>query len=293
LPTSWKRGKKVTVKITCLVDNAAQQASPFWGEHGFSALIETEEGRLLFDTGQSGTVLLHNLRVVGLSPLQVNMLALSHAHYDHTGGLPMFLQNWWAVAPSHSEKPALYANADLFRERFTRRDEGLKNIGLGLSRETLSRYVDLRLSDEPQQILPGIYTTGRIQGRAEPEGRSPRHLVREGEQWTADPYHDDMSLVLQVEQGWVLVCGCCHAGLLNTLHHVRAAFPGEIRAILGGTHLECMEDGQMQRIAQVLREYGSPRLYLNHCTGQRGYVTLATTFGDRVFPCPSGTVLTL
>ena len=283
----------MTVKITCLVDNAAQQASPFWGEHGFSALIETEEGRLLFDTGQSGTVLLHNLRAVGLAPSQVDALALSHAHYDHSAGLPMFLQNWFAAFSSPSKKLALYANADLFRERFSRRDEGLKNIGFGLSREILSRYVDLRLSDEPQQILPGVYTTGRIQGRSEPEGRSPRHLVREGEQWIADPYRDDMSLVLQVEQGLVLVCGCCHAGLLNTLHHVRGAFPGQITAILGGTHLECMDDGQMQHIVQVLREYGSPRLYLNHCTGQRAYVALATALGDRVHPCPSGTILTL
>jgi len=279
------------MKITCLVDNAAKEASPFWSEHGLAVLIETQEGRLLFDTGQSGTVLLHNLWLAGIPISQIRLLALSHAHYDHTGGLPMFLQNWWAVAPPRSEKPALYANADLFRERFSRRDEELKDIGLGLSREVLSRYVDLRLSDEPQQILPGVYTTGRIVGRSEPEGRSPRHLVRNGEQWAADPYQDDLSLVLQVERGWVLLCGCCHAGLLNTLHYVREAFPGEIVAVLGGTHLECMDGGQMQRIVQVLREYGSPRLYLNHCTGQRAYVTLATAFGDRTSPCPSGTVL--
>ncbi|MBM4432232.1 MAG: MBL fold metallo-hydrolase, partial [Chloroflexi bacterium] len=225
----------MTMKITCLVDNTAKEASHFWAEHGLSVLIETEEGCLLFDTGQSGSVLMHNLRTAGFVPSQINVLALSHAHYDHTGGLPIFLQNWWATVPPRHEKPALYANSDLFRERFSHRDDGLTSIGLALSRATLSRYVDLRLSDEPQQVLPGVYTTGRIAGRSEPEGRSPRHVVREGQRWIADPYEDDLSLVLQVERGLVLLCGCCHTGLLNTLHHVRAAFPGEIVAILGGT----------------------------------------------------------
>lgn len=70
------------------------------------------------------------------------------------------------------------------------------------------------------------------------EGRSSTHHIRTGETWQPDPYQGDISLVLQTSQGLVVVCGCCHAGLLNTLAHIRSLYPQPLRAIIGGTHLE-------------------------------------------------------
>jgi len=266
------------------VDNAVQPGSRFWGEHGLSFLIETEHGRVLFDTGQSGTVLLHNLQVAGVEPTSIAAVVLSHAHYDHTGGLN-------ALLPQTGKVP-LYAHPDLFRERFAQRQTEIEKIGPPMGREELTARVDLRLSDQPQQILSGVYTTGEIASRLEPEGRSPRHLIREGDGWIADPYRDDMSIVLRVRQGLVLVCGCCHAGLLNTLKHVRATFDGQLIAVLGGMHLGDLKDEQMRHIVQTLHRYGTPRLYPNHCTGERAYVALANAFGARVVPCSAGTQLT-
>nr|MBC7244379.1 MBL fold metallo-hydrolase [Chloroflexota bacterium] len=266
-----------------MVDNSVQAGSRFWGEHGLSFLIKTEGKRLLFDTGQSGRVLLHNLQVAAIEPHSISALALSHAHYDHTGGLRV-LQKTGGIP--------LYAHSDLFRERFSRREDKLECIGLSIKHEELSRYADLHLSDKPQQILPGVYTTGEITLRPEVEGRSARHLVRDGDRFIADPYRDDMSLVLEVSQGLVVLCGCCHAGLLNTLQHVRDNFDGAIAAVVGGMHLESMKDEQLRHLVEVLRTYGTPRFYPNHCTGQAAYVALATTFGPHVAPCPAGTVLT-
>ena len=79
-------------KITCVVDNTVQRSSQFWGEHGLSFLIETDQGCALFDTGQSGSVLLHNLDVIGGSQKEISAVVLSHAHIDHTGGLEAFLE---------------------------------------------------------------------------------------------------------------------------------------------------------------------------------------------------------
>jgi len=75
--------------ITCLVDNTAGMA--FWGEHGLAMLIETGDRRVLFDTGQSGTVLMHNLKTMDVEPQSIDAIAISHAHYDHTGGLAALL----------------------------------------------------------------------------------------------------------------------------------------------------------------------------------------------------------
>jgi 7,8-dihydropterin-6-yl-methyl-4-(beta-D-ribofuranosyl)aminobenzene 5'-phosphate synthase len=271
------------MKVTCVVDDAVCDHSPFWGEHGLAFLIETQTGCVLFDAGQSSTVLLHNLELLGIEPKAISALAISHAHYDHTGGLPALLE--------HVADIPLHAHPDLFRERFSRREGTPKFVGLPLEREALERRLMLQLSGEPTEILAGVWTTGGITDRAEPEGRSAHHLVRGAEGWEPDPYRDDMSLVLETGGGLVVLCGCCHAGLLNTLAHVRRTFGTDITAVAGGTHLLHADKAHLRRVIEVLRELGVPRLYLNHCTGQRAYVTLAQAFGEKVAPCPAGTGL--
>jgi len=271
------------MKFTCLVDNAVLPGSPFWGEHGLAFLVELAERRVLFDTGASGVVLLHNLDVTGIVPESISALALSHAHDDHTGGLPAFLER----------RPGLpiYAHPDLLRERFSQRGGEMQARGLPLAPEVLRQLADLRLSDVPREILPGVWTTGEISERPDPEGRSSHHFVREGEKWSPDPYRDDMSLVLEGSRGLVLVCGCCHAGLLNTLAHVRRVFGRDPVAVVGGMHLVSADGPHLRRLVEVLGQLGPLALYPNHCTGQAAYVVLAQAFGDRVAPCSAGTVL--
>jgi len=166
-------------------------------------------------------------------------------------------------------------------------------VGISIGREELAARLALHLSAEPTEIAAGIWTTGEITDRPEPEGASERHLVRGDGGFVHDPYRDDLSLVLETDAGLVVVCGCCHAGLLNTLTHVRRKFGGEIIAVIGGTHLLDTDEAGLAHIVAVLREtYNSPRLYLNHCTGDKAIEILQRAFGERVAPCPAGTVLT-
>ena len=280
------------IRVTCVVDDAVCDHSPFWGEHGLAFLIETESGSVLFDTGQSGTVLLHNLNLLGIEPETINALAISHAHYDHTGGLPALL-DWGSAGDLRPTGIPLHAHPDLFRERFSRREGTPKFVGLPLERAALEQRLTIQLSTEPAEVLPGVWTTGEITDRAEPEGRSAYHLTYGTEGWEPDLYRDDMSLVLETGRGLTVICGCCHAGLLNTLAHVRRTFGPDITTVAGGTHLLHADEAHLQRVMEVLRELGVPQLYLNHCTGQRAYVTLAQAFGEKVAPCPAGTRLSL
>ncbi len=273
-------------KITCIVDNAVRFGSRLWGEHGLAFLIETEAGRVLFDTGQSGAVLLHNLTVLGVDPATIDALAISHAHYDHTGGLPALLERTRIGLP-------LYANPDLFRERFVRRGERVEPIGLPLAREVLEARTVLHLNATPQQILPRVWTTGEIALRPEPVGGSSHHLVREGGGWAPDTYQDDMALVVETDAGLLLLCGCCHAGLLNTLAHVQHVFERPIVTVAGGTHLVSASADHLRRVGQVLVEMKSvQRVYLNHCSGETALFSLSLMLvPDIVYPCPGGTVL--
>jgi len=273
------------VKVTCVVDNTVGWGSSLWGEHGVAFLIEAEDGsRILFDTGQSGVVLLHNLAELRIDAREINALALSHAHRDHTGGLDALMEKCPGLP--------LHAHPNLFRERFSRHGEEVESIGLPLTPESLAARAELCLSADPVEVASGIWTTGEITSRPEPEGRSAHHLVRQGDGWIPDPYQDDLSLVLRTAGGFVLLAGCCHAGLLNTLLHVRRTFGNEIVAVAGGTHLVGADEAYVQHVATVLeREYDSPRLYLNHCTGDEARLALAIVFGKGVRSCPAGAIL--
>lgn len=255
------------ITLHTIVDNTVQRSSALWGEHGVSFAIETPEGRILFDTGQSGDVLVHNAALMNIQLNQIDALVISHAHYDHTGGLERFLEYARAEIP-------LYANPSLFQERFSSKDGKTESIGLRLSEAQLSKCLDIRLSAEPTEILPGVWTTGEITDRTEFEGRSPNHKIQANGDWLPDPYKDDLSLVLDAPDGLVVVCGCCHAGLLNTLAQIQRIFQKRIQAVIGGTHLASTTPENLVHAVDVLKSYAGEktlRLYPNHCTGESAY----------------------
>jgi 7,8-dihydropterin-6-yl-methyl-4-(beta-D-ribofuranosyl)aminobenzene 5'-phosphate synthase len=273
--------------LRCLVDNNTLDAASFRAEHGLAFTIETPTGQVLFDTGQSGDVLAHNAAKMGLDLRQVDALALSHAHYDHTGGLETFFRFSRPGLP-------LYAHPDLFRERYAIKGGETRSIGLRMVHTDLSQRATLHFSVEPVEILPRVWASGEITGRMEFEGRSPHHSIQAGNGWLPDPYRDDMALILEANFGLVVICGCCHAGLLNTLAHVRRFFGREIAAVVGGAHLANVDADTLVHAIAILRVTSakrSPDLYLNHCTGERALAALAKAFGRKVHPCPAGTVL--
>jgi 7,8-dihydropterin-6-yl-methyl-4-(beta-D-ribofuranosyl)aminobenzene 5'-phosphate synthase len=272
-----------TVRVSCVVDDAVQPGSLFRSEHGLAFLIEIDGKRVLYDTGQTGPVLLHNLELLSVEPESIDAVALSHAHYDHTGGLPMLLAHVRRGTP-------LYASPELFRGRFTRRDGKLKTVGLSLNQEELAAHLVLRLSAMPQKIIPGVWTTGEISERPEPEGKSDYHLMREGDSLIADSYQDDMALVLDLGDRLSVLCGCCHAGLINTLAHVTRTFEGPITVIAGGLHLLSVSTWDLGHIGEVLAAMPALQyIFPNHCTGEGALAALTQILGPSVVrPCPAG-----
>ncbi len=276
------------MKLTCVVDNAAQASSGLWGEHGLSYLIESAGRRVLFDTGRSGDVLMHNLKALEIGTDTIDAVAISHAHHDHTGGLPLLLDHLRPGVP-------LYANADLFRGRYVQRAGRPQFIGPPLSQETLSARLTLRLSADPQEIIPGVWTTGQIRERSEFEGKSDTHLMSGPDGLVPDAYLDDMALVLAHGDDLTLLCGCCHAGLLNTLIQVERTFAQSVVTIVGGLHLAGVSEHDLAHACARLTSMSDLRhVYPGHCTGDAAYLALVQALGTAIVrSSPSGTVIEL
>jgi 7,8-dihydropterin-6-yl-methyl-4-(beta-D-ribofuranosyl)aminobenzene 5'-phosphate synthase len=208
-----------------------------------------------------------------LHPDDIDILILSHAHIDHTGGLPAFLEARTTRAPL----PVIAHPSILEPKRAAR----IMNIGLPDLDDNLRIKMHLKLSREPVSINPFLHTTGEISDRPHRDGTGwiMQHCV--DDRWEQDPIMDDLSLVLETVDGPVLICGCCHAGLLNTMFHVRKTFEKDPTMVLGGTHMRSYPKEDMEHIAKILEStFRFPRLGLGHCTGRKQLAFLTERFGQ-------------
>lgn len=249
------------VRITVLCDNSVGPMTGTLGEHGFSALIEPANGEpLLFDTGQGGT-LLSNARRLGRDLTRIGAIAISHGHYDHAGGLLPLLEQ---IGPR-----TIYGHPAIFTPRHRVKDTGeCHPIGIPVSREVLETTgACFDLSTEFREIAPGICLTGEVPRATEFEaGDQGLFCDCTGQELDSTP--DDQSLVLETDKGLVIVLGCCHAGLINTLEHVAYSMGRrDIYAVIGGTHLGFCGQEQQDRTISMMRQWGIRKIAASHCTG--------------------------
>lgn len=248
------------VTLTWIVNDVAGPTTR--AEHGYAVWIETSHGRVLLDTGSSGDLLLENMRRLGIDPAAADAIVLSHAHDDHTGGLADLL-------PALRPGIPLYAHPDLFCPRYSQRAGRIDSRGMRLGPQALGTRLALSLEAGPQKVLPGLWTTGEIAHRPEPDGRSAHHVIRRDGKHVPDPYRDDTSVVIRVRGGVLLLCGCCHAGLLNTIHHVQRTWQQPLVGIAGGVHMTHAPAGALSRTVAHLAAIDSLRhLWLGHCSGE-------------------------
>jgi 7,8-dihydropterin-6-yl-methyl-4-(beta-D-ribofuranosyl)aminobenzene 5'-phosphate synthase len=248
-------------RITVLCENSVGPISGTLGEHGFAALIEPSAGEsVLFDTGQ-GLTLLHNARRMNKNLSAVGTVAISHGHFDHAGGLMPYLQEYGSRR--------VCGHPGIFNRRYRVKDTGeCFPIGIPHARETLEGAGALfDLSPVFRELAPGVHLSGEIP-RATTFESGDRGLYCDGAGQEVDPTMDDQSLVLETGKGLVILLGCCHAGMINTLEHIACSTGRrDVYALIGGTHLAFCSQEQMEKTIQTIKGWGISKIAAGHCTG--------------------------
>jgi len=248
---------KVTILSTMLADQGI-------GEWGFSALVEADGRRILVDTGNRPETVLRNADELGVDLSTVSEVVLTHNHDDHVGGLLTLRRELM------KKNPAALSRAHVARGIFYSRPsaKGETNTMIAIKGEYEATGGKIIEHDRAEEIFPGGWLTGPVP-RVFPERNwSVTGKVRTPEGLVEDTIPEDQSLVINTAQGLILISGCGHAGVINTLSMARGEFANEpVYAILGGFHLFPASDTQVDWTADKLKEFGTSYLMGAHCTG--------------------------
>jgi 7,8-dihydropterin-6-yl-methyl-4-(beta-D-ribofuranosyl)aminobenzene 5'-phosphate synthase len=282
-------------KITALAEDSVLYESPYLGQHGVSFLLEGVSGKtkknILIDVGQNSEALLHNMKIMGISPSIIDAVILTHCHYDHTQGITNMLRHI-----GKKDVPVI-AHTDIFRLHFiTEPYHRLVGIMPGDSRPEIERAGgNISLSKEPKMIMPGIMTTGEVP-RQEDFGKAAIALKTiENGTVVDDLMLDDISIIANIkDKGLVIITGCSHAGIINIVNRAKdiTGF-SKVEAIIGGLHLVDATDDVINRTVEGLHGMNVSWIRAGHCTGFKAQVKLYLAFGERFVPLQTGMELTI
>jgi len=275
----------IMFKVTTLSENhIAQGSRNLVAEHGLCFCVETGDRRILFDTGQN-LAIANNAGVLKIDLGRIDTVVLSHGHYDHSGGLKSLL----ACNPDFT----LVAHPDVFGHKLKGADASATYIGIPVEKKLLvQKGVKLTLGSAPVEIAPGIMTTGEIPLENNFEAVESGFFLKRDYKIAPDTLADDRALILDTDKGLVVLLGCSHRGVVNTLNHVLTLTGlNRIHAVLGGLHLGKASDAKLKEISNCLRDFGLERIGVGHCTGPRAFLALSNELNDKVFLNTVGNVI--
>jgi 7,8-dihydropterin-6-yl-methyl-4-(beta-D-ribofuranosyl)aminobenzene 5'-phosphate synthase len=275
----------MAIKLTTLSENTA--GKPYLlAEWGLSILIETDEKTVLLDTG-AGESVVHNAAILGVNLTKIDTIVLSHGHFDHTGGLQ-------SVLPAIGHPVTIIAHQDIWIKKYDcEKDKPPREIGIPYSQNELeelgARFV---LTSEPYKLSSRMTTSGEVPMINDFEYIDPILCVETAEGFKTDPLKDDLAVIIDAPQGLIVVLGCGHRGMINTLNQAKIVTgKSKIHMVLGGCHLKDASEERIWQTISGLNEMGTAKLATCHCSGMPATLLLAQTYDKNFIFNQAGKVI--
>ncbi len=274
------------IRIYVLAEDYAGYNSPFWAQHGISFLIEVKlngvRRRILFDTASYSEPILFNMRILGINPKTIDMIVLSHNHFDHTGGL-------LGIMKEIDRKVPIFAHPNIFKVSFAIEPE-FTYAGPPLGKRTREEAERLGgtwiLSRDPVYLMPGVFTLGEIKEEEkvdfERETTTSLYKLKDGK-IMKDSVEDEIGLGITTKKGLVIISGCSHPGIVSMMHKAIKISGHETYAVIGGFHLINADKERIQNTVKILKDLGVRKIYTGHCTGLKAESIFLEEYGVRGF----------
>ena len=264
------------MRIVSLVENTTNNEN-FKCAHGLSLYIETKKHKILFDLGPN-SYFAENAKKLNINIEDVDIVIISHGHYDHGGGLQAFF--------SINSKAKVYIHDGFFNPHFsTSRGPEPRFIGIDKELENNGRFIytnDITKIDEELTIFANPQTHDLIsESNKTLLAQSPDGLI-------PDKFEHEHNLILTYDSKKILFCGCSHRGIVNILSAAEKCLNCEMDIVIGGFHLmnpskkTVESDELLNKISEVLLERKSTKYYTCHCTGLDAYNSLHEKMKDRI-----------
>lgn len=286
-----KKNNKIT--ITTLCENSVGSTGLI-AEWGLSLLVEDGRNTILFDTGLT-TSCIHNASALNKDLSKIDKIVLSHGHFDHTGGLFSVLKSINNDLTKQVKTIEVIAHPDIWQHKFVIVNEKEIWAGIPFPRAMLENQgASFKASALPTWLTDNIVTTGEIKIRTDFEPVEKDLVIEQDGKIIPDPLADDQALIIKTSKGLIILLGCSHRGVINTLLQAQEITNEKrIYMLLGGTHLSFASSDRVDQTISALKQFEIQKMGVSHCTGLSVAAKLANIYGDKFFFNTVGTSLNI
>jgi len=282
------------LRIITLVENTLLENPNLIKEHGLSMLIETSKEKILFDTGQSDAFV-KNAAKLNIDLNTISHIVLSHAHYDHSNGLKFLLEKI-------NSKPTLivakdfFNNSNKFYKTVNTKDgiinEELNYIGVNFSKEfILAKKIDVHYVEQDTLSISPTITVHRNFSKANNFEKINENMkLKLNNDFIIDSFKDEIAIAIETEKGLLLLVGCSHCGIINTIETIKNRTNKNIYGVIGGTHLIEADENRIDKTLEYFKNINLEFIGLSHCTGKKALDILKSKSNNYTI-CSTGKIL--